>query len=555
MRYSQLFGRSIRSVSQDVRSRGHEYLIRGGFIRESSAGRFYMLPLGMRVQERVVAIIKEEMERVGCQQMLAPVLHPRELWEETRRTASVSFELMQVKDRNDRSFVLGGTAEEMMVDVVRGFTLSEHDLPLCIYQFSTKFRDEMRARGGLLRAREFLMKDAYSFHSSRDDCERFYERMSGAYARIFERLELQTLRVAADNGYMGGDYCHEFIVEHSLGESRYLSAEDGSYCAHEDIASFIRSEMNSDEGIKDSLEVEAARGPSIEDGVRHYGQAAWRQIKSVVYVTEADEKILVCIRGDLDISEAKLIRALQCSTLRLATTEEISALGTHVGFVSPLGFQGRVRIIGDTSLRSARNFITGANTWQRDVLNVNYGRDFSADVLADIGVAQEGHRAVETRAMLRERRGIEVGNIFSLGTWYSERMRDATFTSSDGSRSNYHMGCYGIGVGRTLATIAEVHHDQSGLLWPKSAAPFDIHLLQIGNDEGSERSANERYSQLLATGRRVLFDDRDVSAGIKFADADLLGVPERQIISKKLVSSGCAETQLYRAGNSSVVKL
>jgi prolyl-tRNA synthetase len=555
MRYSQLFGRSIRSVSQDVRSRGHEYLIRGGFIRESSAGRFYMLPLGMRVQEKVVSVIQEEMESLGCQQMLAPVLHPRELWEETRRTASVSFELMQVKDRNDRCFVLGGTAEEMMVAVVRGFTLSERDLPLCVYQFSTKFRDEMRARGGLLRAREFLMKDAYSFHSSRDDCERFYERMSDAYSRIFERLELRALRVAADNGYMGGDYCHEFIVEHPLGESRYLSAEDSSYCAHEDIASFIREEMNSDEVVAERYEAEALRGPSIEDGVRHYGQPAWRQIKSVVYVTDTDEKILVCIRGDLDISEAKLIQELQCSTLRLATAEEITAMGTHVGFVSPLGFQGRVRIIGDTSLRSVRNFTTGANAWRRDVLNVNYSRDFSADILADIGIAQEGHRAVATGAVLRKKRGIEVGNIFSLGTWYSERMRDATFTSSDGAREKYHMACYGIGVGRTLATIAEVHHDQSGLLWPKSAAPFDIHLIQIGSDEASERSANELYSQLLAAGKRVLFDDRDVSAGIKFADADLLGVPERQIISKKLVSSGCSETQLYRASNSSVVKL
>jgi prolyl-tRNA synthetase len=354
---------------------------------------------------------------------------------------------------------------------------------------------------------------------------------------------------------MGGDYCHEFIVEHSLGESRYLSAEDGSYCAHEDIASFIREEMNSDEDLRDSLEAEAARGPSIEDGVRHYGQPAWRQIKSVVYVTDTDEKILVCIRGDLDISEAKLIRALACSTLRLATTEEVTALETHVGFVSPLGFQGRVRIIGDTSLRSVRNFITGANNWQRDVLNVNYGRDFSADILADIGVAQEGHRAVETRAILRERRGIEVGNIFSLGTWYSDRMRDATFTSSDGTRQRYHMACYGIGVGRTLATIAEVHHDQSGLLWPKSAAPFDIHLIQIGNDEASERSANELYSQLLTAGKRVLFDDRDVSAGVKFADADLLGVPERHIISKKLVSSGCVEVQRYRGNNSGVIEL
>ena len=555
MRYSQLFGRSIRSVSQDVRSRGHEFLLRGGFIRESSAGRFYMLPLGLRVQERVINVIREEMDALGCQQILAPTLHPRELWEETRRAASVSFELMQVQDRNERSFILGGTAEEMMVALTRGFALSERDLPLCIYQVSSKFRDEIRARGGLLRAREFLMKDAYSFHSSREDCERYYERMGEAYSRIFERLGLQALRVASDNGYMGGEYCHEYIVEHELGESRYLRSEDGAYCAHEDIATFIREEMNRGESMKDLLEVEALRGPSIEDGVRYHSEPAWRQIKSVVYVSDTGETILVCLRGDLDISEAKLLKALRCATLRLATSEELSILGTQAGFVSPLGFSGKVRLIGDTSLLSVRNFITGANAVGRDVKNVNYGRDFSVDILADIAIAQDGHRAVSTGSALRERRGIEVGNIFLLGTWYSERMRDAVFTTSAGERQNYHMGCYGIGIGRTLATIAETHHDERGLRWPKSAAPFDIHLVQLGNDEASARAASDMYSRLVATGRRVLFDDRDVSAGVKFADADLLGIPERYIVSKKLTNMGSFEVQHYRSDQTSIIPL
>jgi prolyl-tRNA synthetase len=545
MRYSQLFGKSIRSVSHDVRSRGHELLIRGGFIRESGAGRFYMLPLGYRVQENVCRIIQEEMNRAGCQQMLAPILHPHELWAETRRTESVSFELMQVKDRSDRQFVLGGTAEEMIVALVRQFSLSERDLPFCIYQFSTKFRDELRARGGLLRAREFLMKDGYSFHTSREDFERFYEQMGKTYLRIFERLGLEAHLVLSGNGYMGGDYAHELIVEHEVGESRYLVSEDGTYAAHEDVATFEREIMNSEEALTDVKIVHAERGASIEDGVKHYGAPAWRQIKSLIYVTDTGEKILVCLRGDLDISEDKLLRAMGCATLRLATEQEISEAGTVAGFISPL--KRSIKAIGDLSLTSVRNFITGANEWQRDARNVNYGRDFSVDVLADIALAQDGHRCVGSRSILRERRGVEVGNIFQLGTWYSDRMQGANFTNSQGGRTPYYMGCYGIGIGRTIATIAEIHNDQVGLKWPHSVGPFSTHLIQLGSDAAVCSLAGEMYQSLIAKGEQVLFDDRNVSAGVKFSDADLLGIADRIIVSARLSAAGLVEHQHYRS--------
>lgn len=539
MRYSQLFGKSVRAVSAEIKSKGHEYLVRAGYIRESSAGRFYLLPLGMKLQEKVCRVIEDEMNLVGAQRMLAPNLHPRELWEETQRTENVSFELMQVTDRNQRSFVLGGTAEEMLVALVRQFSLSERDLPLCLYQFSSKFRDELRARGGMLRAREFLMKDAYSFHTGRDQFEEFYERMSASYRAIFSRLDLPAHVVASDNGYMGGDYCHEFVVDHELGESRYLVSDDGSYCAHEDIATFSRTVMNENEQLKAMQVTHAPRGTSIQAGVEFYGLPEWRQIKSLIYFTEQGEPLLASLRGDLEINETKLTKAASCRQLRLATEDEVRRLGSVVGFVSPLNL--RIKRFGDLSLTTVRNFYTGADEWQRDTLNVNYGRDFSVDVLTDIALARDGDRCVTSNSPLHEHRGIEVGNIFQLGTWYSERMTGAEFTSSAGTRAPFYMGCYGIGVGRTMATIAELYHDDRGLIWPKASAPYEHHLVLIGKDSATTSQAEELYEALRSAGREVLFDDRDVSAGIKLTDADLLGIPTRIVVSNRLVSQGSVE--------------
>ena len=388
MRQSQLFGKSTRAVSSEVKSKGLEYLIRGGFIRESSSGRFYLLPLGLRVQERISAIVEDEMNRVGAQRMLAPVLHPIELWEETNRTSSVSFELMRVRDRSERSFVLGGTAEEMLVALVRQFAISAKDLPFCLYQFSTKFRDELRARGGMLRAREFLMKDGYSFHASKEDFERFYREVSESYLRIFKRLDLSVRIVESDNGYMGGDYCHEFVVDHSLGESRYFVSHDETRAIHEDL-------------------------------VNKMGEAE--------------------------------------------------------------------------------------------------------------------------RSGLTERAGIEVGNISQLGTWYSDRMKGAEFTGSDGKSHRYSMGCYGIGIGRTLSTIAEVYSDDRGLRWPKGSSPFACHLIALGSDGEVKEAADRLYRELSQSGASVLYDDRELSAGVKFADADLIGIYERVIVSRRLIDQGVVE--------------
>lgn len=550
MRYSVLFGKTIKNVDQDVKLISHRLLLQGGFIRESVAGRYFFLPLGIRVQDKIVAIIEEEMDKAGAQKMITPVLHPLELWEETNRTSSVGFELMTVADQRGAKFALGGTAEEMMVDVVRKFNISYKDLPFNIYQFSQKFRDELRARGGLLRVREFLMKDAYSFHTDEKDFKKEYDKMWQTYSTIFERVGLKTIAIESDNGYIGGEYCHEFVVNSEAGESRFLLTEDGSYAAHEEVAVFLREDMNPGEEELPLIVQDAPRGPTIEDGIKLYNEPAWRQIKTVVFVTDANEQVLVSLRGDLDINEIKLKKVLGCYELRQATDKEIEVLGSTVGFVSPLKL--KLKKIGDISLKTVKNFYTGADELHKDTLNVNYGRDFECDVLADIAMPPADCKSADGKKLI-EGRGIEVGNIFQLGTHYSTKMARAVFTDSDGKSRPYYMGCYGIGVGRTMGTIVEEHHDDKGIVWPKNVAPFQVHLIQLGNDEAAAQKAGEIYEKLMAAGFEVLYDDRDARAGEKLTDADLIGIPVRLVISNRSLENGGLEWKLRSEGESRIV--
>ncbi len=530
MKYSKLFGKTRFGKAGDSKFTSHQLLTKGGFIAESTAGRYFFLPLGWRVHEKMKQIIKEEMDRAGAQEMITPTLHPLELWQETNRTNSVGFELMSIEDRRGAEFALGGTAEEMFVDVVRKSKLSYKDLPFNVYQFSTKFRDELRARGGLLRVREFIMKDAYSFHSGEEDFKREYQAMADTYSTIYKRFGLKTLKVAADNGYIGGEYCHEFQVEHSEGEGRFFVSDDGSYVAHEDIATFARDEKNTGEELKEYQEVEAVRGTTMEDGVQYHDLPLWQQIKDVMLANEKDELILAVIRGDLDVNETKLARLIGAHQLRPATAEEIRDAGSEPGFISPVGIKSeKITIVGDTSLRTVRNAFGGANKKNLDALNINIDRDYQLDIEGDIAMAQNGY-STEQGSKLREKRGIEVGNIFQLGLHYSSKMNNATFTDQDGQEKPYYMGCYGIGIGRTMATIVEKFHDDNGIIWPEAVAPFQAHLVSLA---GAEEQAEQLHQQLLAAGVEILWDDRDESAGKKFADADLLGIPVRLVVSKK----------------------
>jgi prolyl-tRNA synthetase len=541
MKYSKLFGKTLKDTPSDATLVSHKLLYQAGFIRESTAGRYYLLPLGLRAHDKIKAIVKEEMDLAGGQEIVTPLLHPKYLWEETNRTTSVGFELMSIKDRNEFEFVLGGTAEEMLVDVVRKFQISYKDLPFNLYQFSTKFRDEMRARGGLLRLREFVMKDAYSFHATEEDFKKEYANMRDTYSRILERIGLKFTVVEADNGYIGGDYCHEFIVESPIGENRFFTTEDGSYAAHEEVALFKRDEKNVSEELKPLEEVEAVRGTTMEDGVKLHKLPLWQQIKDVLFVDEKGRFILAILRGDYDVNETKLMHLVKAYTLRHATPEEVrSKLHSEPGFISPVGIKVNIEkeielvIVADISLRTIRNAYGGANKKNLDLFNMNIDRDYSADIEGDIAMVQEGFLTEDGKKLV-EKRGIEVGNIFQLGHHYSTKMRDALFTDEHGKKQPYYMGCYGFGLARTLTTIVEKYHDDRGITWPESVAPFQVHLIGITNNEsGIKKKVEEVYQKLLDSGIDVLYDDREeVTVGAKFADADLIGMPVRLVVSQK----------------------
>lgn len=545
MKYSHLFGKTNKSPVKESKFASHHLLVKAGFIAESSAGRYFFLPLGWRVHEKIKRIIKEEMDAVGAQEMITPTLHPLELWEETNRTNTVGFELMTVEDRRGARFALGGTAEEMFVDVVRKFQLSYKDLPFNIYQFSNKFRDEFRARGGLLRVREFIMKDAYSFDRNATEFKHTYKQMEEVYTRIFSRCGLTTQVVAADNGYIGGEFCHEFQVEHPEGEGTFFVSQDGSYCAHEDVASNFLTPVNPDEEIKDMQIIDQPEWvQSMEDNRKHYGKDTRYFLKNVVYRTMQGDIVIVTIRGDLDVNKTKLEKVLGLTgQLEDASVADLTAIGTKPGYVHSWGHtftqprktttedrDCRVIYVADLSLKTVRNFIGGQKEEHTDSCNVNYGRDFAHEIEADVALALEGLADPSGKSSLVKKSGIEVGNIFQLGTHYTCKMSGAEYIDENGKAIPYYMGCYGIGLGRTLAAIVEVHHDDQGMIWPESVAPFRFHLISL---PGGEEQAQQVYDQLLAQSQEVLWDDRDVSAGQKFADADLFGCPYRLVCSKK----------------------
>ena len=551
MRMSKLFGRPSKTEGADYKIPSHRLLVQAGFIRESTAGRYYLLPLGLKVHDNIIRVVRKHMNESGAQELVMPTLHPLELWKETNRTTSASFELMKITDRRGGDFALGGTAEEMAVDLVRKFNVSYKDLPFNIYQFSNKFRDEMRARGGLLRVREFMMKDAYSF-GTEEQFKDTYQEMWDAYRAIFEELGLTVDVVAADNGYIGGDYCHEFVAESEQGESRYFIDKKSGYAAHEDVAVFAINPMNLDDELLPMQEVDAERGPTMEDGEAFHKLPLWQQTKDVLFFDEPTKRyILAVIRGDLDVNETKLMQAAGAWDLRAATVEEVrDDLGSEPGFISPVhmvkkglktGYE--VVIVGDASLRTVRNMYGGANKKYRDILHINIDRDFTPDVEADIALAQSGFRTVEG-GTLEEKRGIEVGNIFQLGYHYTNLMHDAEYTSDEGVRAKYYMGCYGIGIGRTLAAIVEAHNDERGIMWPANIAPYQVYIARLGISDAVTEAADTLYKHLTTQGIEVIYDDRDVRPGEKFADADLIGIPYRVVVSDKTIANGQHEVKV-----------
>ncbi|MEM6997641.1 MAG: proline--tRNA ligase [Patescibacteria group bacterium] len=558
MKYSKLFGRTSKTEGSDLKVTSHRLLTQAGYIRESVAGRYFLLPLGLKVHQKISEIVKKHMDTAGAQEMVSPVLHPMELWRETNRDNAAGYELMQIADRRGAEFALGGTGEEMFVDVVRKFNISYRDLPFNIYQFGNKYRDELRARGGLLRVREFVMKDAYSF-STEQQFEAEYQNMMDTYTRIFKEIGLSTSIAEADGGYIGGDYCHEFIVDADVGESVYFT-DGGEYIAHEDVAVFDKS--HSDEvhtELADLTIVDADRGTTMDDGLKLHAPAPMtRHIKNVVYINERQEIVLACIRGDLDVNETKLQKAADCHHLTPLAEEQIAEwMGSKAGFISAVGVREttnghKLAIVADNSLEGLVNGISGANQDKKDYININMARDFTPDIVADIALARAGYTSTDGKE-LQERVGIEVGNIFQLGYHYTDLMDGATYTDEDGTQKNLYMGCYGIGIGRTMAAIAEVYSDDNGLVWPLAVAPYQVYIASLGDDSAVLELTESVYSDLTSAGYEVLHDDRDVRPGEKFADADLLGIPVRIVVSGRSIEAGGVEIKLRPDKDSQIV--
>lgn len=537
MKYSKLFGKTIKDTPKDATLASHKLLYQGGFIRESTAGRYYFLPLGQRVQQKIIKIVKEEMDKSDAQEIIAPILHPLYLWQETNRDKA-DFGLLKIKDRRDMEFVLGGTAEEMMVDLVRKFQISYKDLPFQVYQFASKFRDELRARGGLLRVREFIMKDGYSFHADEEDFKKEYKRMSDTYTKIFERVGLKTFMVGADNGDIGGEYAHEFQVKSDAGEDTIFYVPSKKLYFNKEIAptKAIPFDQKGEEP-KPMEDVEGKGIIGVEALAEFLKIPVEATTKTILFETEKGEVIAAAVRGEFGIDETKLKRVIGCQNLTLIAPEKIKQLtGAEVGYAGILNLPKEVRVLMDDSMEGRVNFEMGSNKTNIHVINVNFERDLPLpEKFYDFKETRAGDLYPETGEPYETFRGIEVGNIFQLGYHYSKKMKDATFMDKDGKETPYYMGCYGIGIGRTLGAIVETNHDEKGIVWPKSVAPFDVHLIGITNNESRiKEKVDEIYKKLQDAGIEVLYDERDdVSAGNKFADADLIGIPVRLVVSTK----------------------
>jgi prolyl-tRNA synthetase len=535
VRYSQLFGKTLRDAPAGTETASAALLLRAGFVRQLGAGIHSYLPLGWRSIGKIERIIREEMERIGCCELSMPVAHPAELWVETGRWNAIGDELVRFRDRAERDMVLAMTHEEVATDLVRREVRSYRQLPVQFFQIQTKFRDEPRPRAGLLRGREFLMKDAYSFHTDEADLQRFYDACHTAYLRAFRRCGIAVLTVESAAGIMGGHGSHEFMLEAEAGEDVLLVCPTGDYAANREVATARLA--HPDDAPLPVEEVATPGATTIEAVATHLGATTDRTLKAVFY--DADGQfVFVAIRGDVRVNEVKLAALLSAKQLAPASEAQIRASGAVPGFASPVGIVDAV-VVADESARSP-NLIAGANRDGYHLRNVNLGRDYQPARVADIALVEAGAPCPVCGTPLEERRGIEVGNIFKLGTTYTAPLR-ATYLDDQGGEHLITAGSYGFGVSRMLAALAERFHDERGLCWPVSVAPFEVHLVVLGADAQVRATADELHETLTASEIEVLYDDREESAGVKFADADLIGVPVRLTVSARALKAGGVE--------------
>jgi len=546
---------TLREDPAEAEVVSHRLMLRAGMIRRVAAGVYSYLPLGYRALRKVEGIVRKEMDRAGALEVFLPVLSPAELWRETRRWDAYGKELMRMQDRHGRDFCLGPTHEEIITDLVRREVKSWRQLPLNLYQIQTKFRDEIRPRFGLMRGREFGMKDAYSFDRDEGGVQKSYETMFETYTRIFEQCGLNFKAVEADSGPIGGSFSHEFMVLAETGEDLLLNCPACGYAANLEKAEIALPEETG--AAEDHRPVERKETPgqrTVEEVSAFLECAPSELVKTLIY--EANDKVVaVLLRGDHQLNETKLKNLLGAGALEPASAEKIEKVtGGPTGFSGPVGLDG-VRIVADEQVRHLANFVTGANAADTHLVNVNFGRDFSVSEWADIKAAAAGDPCPRCRAAMETIRGIEVGHVFKLGTKYSDAM-GATYLDEKSEERSIVMGCYGIGTGRTVAAAIEQNHDGDGIIWPVPIAPFQVALLTLNVREQALVEASERLvRELEERGVDVLWDDRDERPGVKFKDADLVGCPVRVVIGGKSYKKGEGEIRIRRTGEQSAATL
>ena len=552
MRMAHLFGRTLREAPADVEIVSHQLMLRAGMIRPLGSGIYSLLPLGYRVIRKVEQIIREEMDAIGGQEMLMPFVHPADLWRKSGRYDKIGPEMARFKDRADRDMVLAMTHEEVVADLTATEINSYKQLPQIIYHLQSKFRDEPRARGGLIRVREFTMKDSYSLDVDEAGLDASYQKHADAYHRIFTRMGLDFIKVGADVGMMGGSLSEEYMAFSAIGEDIILIDEEGGYAANREVATFKRGAPEPEEP-RPIEEVETPDTTTIDALAAFLDVPLARTAKAVFFRGQSGRFIFAVIRGDLDVNETKLRQLTQEAEIVPATAAEIRAVGAEPGYGSPVGVHDCLVVI-DQSIAHSPNLVAGANKPGYHLRNVNYPRDFQADHVADIAAAAEGYPSPVSGKPMIARRAIEAGNIFKLGTFYSESM-GVTYLDENGKARPVVMGSYGIGSGRNAATVVEQNHDEKGIRWPISIAPFHVSLLSLGKEDEVIAATDTLHDALTAAGIEVLYDDRNERPGVKFTDAELIGNPIRLSISKRTLADGQAELRLRSEEESTFVAL
>ena len=554
MRYSQFLLNTVKESPADAEIVSHKLMLRTGMIKKVAAGIYNYLPFGLRSIRKVEQIIREEMNRAGAQELLMPTVNPAELWQESGRWAQYGKELLRLKDRKETEFCLGPTHEEVVTDIVRREVKSYRQLPLNLYQIQTKFRDEIRPRFGLMRGREFIMKDAYSFDLDDAGAEQAYERMYQAYRRIFERCGLRFRAVEADSGAIGGSYSHEFMVLADSGEDAIVSCDSCEYAANVEKAELKPGDREPAPPQQELEKVATPGQKSIAEVAAFLKLPAAQTVKALVVETDAGAAYMVLLRGDRELNEIKLCNLLDCNEISFPSDDRVTALtGFPVGYLGPLG--AKLPLIADHEVREMSDFVCGGNEVDLHLTGVNHGRDLQLERYADLRQAEAGDPCPRCQGTLEVWRGIEVGHVFKLGTKYSAAL-NATVLDEQGQERTLVMGCYGIGVGRTVAAAIEQNHDDNGIIWPMPIAPFQV-LVTLVNPRDAEvvTAGEDLYRQLLEQGVEVLLDDRDERPGSKFKDADLIGIPLRITVGSRGLQEGQFELQERRTGERTMLPM